>query len=123
MAVNMKKSVKNKNNKNINKPTCWHHGSEQEEEHQKQHQNKNNKNINNKTTKPVGIMAVNMRKSMQKKSIAALLYTFEASFPVVLIKIMRPFFQSICKKVKVKVKVVVHLRRLVPCFVDQDYET
>ena len=111
MAVNMKKSVKNKNNKNINKPTCWHHGSEQEEEHQKQHQNKNNK-----YQQPVGIMAVNMRNSMQKKSIAALLYTFDASFPVVLIKIMRPFFQSICKKVKV----VVHLRRLVPCWVDQE---
>ena len=34
-------------------------------------------------------MAVNMRKSMQKKSIAALLYTFDASLPVVLIKIKR----------------------------------
>ena len=32
-------------------------------------------------TSPVGIMAVNIRKSMQKKSIAALLYTFDASFP------------------------------------------
>ena len=29
----------------------------------------------------VGIMAVNIRNSMQKKSIAALLYTLEASFP------------------------------------------
>ena len=33
-------------------------------------------------------MAVNMRKSIQKKSIAALLYTFDASLPDVVVAMM-----------------------------------
>ena len=46
--------------------TCWHHGSEHEEEHQKQQENK--KQLKQQNNKPVGIMAVNMKKSIKNNN-------------------------------------------------------
>ena len=43
--------------------------------------NENEKNSSRNILLTVGIIAVNIRKSMQKNSMAALLYTFDASFP------------------------------------------
>ena len=58
----------------------------------------------------VGIIAVNIRKSMQKKSMAALLYTFDASLPATFEVITNWFFLikifiKFSKKYFVKIKI------------------
>ena len=119
MAVNMKKSVKNKNKTRTTKilTTCWHHGSEHEEAHAEKEENKNKKNINNKTTQPVGIMAVNMRKSIKK---------YEQQNKKQQNKQTCWHHGSEHEEEHTEEEhrcIVVHLRRLVAYCVDQDQET